>query len=227
MITEEFEEAKAEYKRLFPTSPFFETWVPSTKFLAADYDLNGNLSISREDTGIYGIAFGVKPLIPTSWKNFSLESRGASTLSSDCKVFAEWDSYWAPTVPGVFEESAQSADLVIEEFLKEHAPDSSVFPGNNEVLQWIEIHEDAQLVAVAALCRWQSGGVVISSVATHSGYRGQGHGKALINKCLIAGFQLGEDCLSLGVRHQNESAQRLYASAGFTLMHNFTYCERR
>jgi ribosomal protein S18 acetylase RimI-like enzyme len=33
--------------------------------------------------------------------------------------------------------------------------------------------------------------------------------------------------LSLGVRHENESAQRLYASLGFRLMHNFTYCERR
>jgi ribosomal protein S18 acetylase RimI-like enzyme len=227
MITENFDVAKAEYVRLFPDSPFFETWIPRSNFLAAEFDGVGNLSVSREDSGIYGVAFGNNPKIPTGWKNFSLESRGAQSLTPDCKVVAEWDSYWAPTTPGVYESAGQSSDEAIEKFLKEHAPDSSVFPGNNEILQWIEIHEETELVAIAALCRWQSGGVVISSVATHGGYRGMGHGKELINRCLIVGSHLGEQSLSLGVRHNNESGQRLYASTGFTLMHNFTYCERR
>jgi ribosomal protein S18 acetylase RimI-like enzyme len=111
--------------------------------------------------------------------------------------------------------------------LKTHAPDSSVFPGNDEILRWIQIHDGDELVAVAALCRWQSDRVVISSVATHSSYRGKGFGKILMKDCLIAGAELGEKYLSLGVRHENESAQRLYASMGFRLMHNFTYCERR
>jgi ribosomal protein S18 acetylase RimI-like enzyme len=69
--------------------------------------------------------------------------------------------------------------------------------------------------------------VVISSVATRSDLRGRGLGKQLMEKSLIAGHQLGEKYLSLGVRHENESAQRLYRATGFTLMHNFTYCERR
>jgi ribosomal protein S18 acetylase RimI-like enzyme len=45
--------------------------------------------------------------------------------------------------------------------------------------------------------------------------------------CLIAGGNVGEKYLCLGVRHGNTSAQALYAATGFTLMHNFTYCERR
>jgi ribosomal protein S18 acetylase RimI-like enzyme len=44
---------------------------------------------------------------------------------------------------------------------------------------------------------------------------------------LAAARELGEEILSLGVMHTNESAHRLYRSIGFTLMHNFTYCERR
>ena len=125
------------------------------------------------------------------------------------------------------ESAAASSDPDIDAFLKQHAPDSSVYPGNDEILQWVEVHDEGELVAVAALCRWESGRVVISSVATHTDRRGKGFGKQLIEKCLIAGSQIGEDFLCLGVRHRNESAQRLYASTGFTLMHNFTYCERR
>jgi ribosomal protein S18 acetylase RimI-like enzyme len=156
-----------------------------------------------------------------------MESRGIASLPADFKAVVEWDCYWAPTVEGKWENSHSSSDAVIDAFLKLHAPDSSVYPGNDEILQWVEIHDGNELVAVAALCRWQSGRVVISSVATHSDHRGKGYGKQLIEKCLIAGAKLGEKYLCLGVRHKNESAQRLYASTGFTLMHNFTYCERR
>ena len=56
-------------------------------------------------------------------------------------------------------------------------------------------------------------------------------GAALLAKVMAASLsaahELGEDFLSLGVMHANLSAHRLYQSMGFTLMHNFTYCERR
>jgi ribosomal protein S18 acetylase RimI-like enzyme len=218
---------KSAYEKSYQDSPFFETWVPEEKFLSAEFDGEGNFVISREDDGIYGLALGTNPKIPTAWKNFSMESRGVKQLPSDYKVVVEWDCYWAPTMEGNFEVAQASSDEIIDAFLKTHAPDSSVFPGDDEILQWIQIHDRDQLVAVAALCRWQSGRVVISSVATHTDYRGQGFGKRLMKNCLVAGAELGEKHLSLGVRHQNESAQRLYASLGFKLMHNFTYCERR
>lgn len=223
----DFDQVQAEYREIYPDSPFFETWIPREKFLSADLDGAGNFVISREDDGIYGLALGPNPEIPTEWKNFSMESRGIKYLPSDYKVVVEWDCYWAPTMEGIVEIGEESSDPVLDVFLKTHAPDSSVFPGNDEILQWIQIHDRDQLVAVAALCRWQSGRVVISSVATHTDFRGQGFGKRLMKNCLIAGGKLGEKFLSLGVRHQNESAQRLYASLGFRLMHNFTYCERR
>jgi len=227
MITNDFDLAAKEYERVSSGSPFFETWIPRAQFLSAEFDGLGNISISREDDGIYGAAIGAAPVIPSIWKKFSMESQGVANLPKDCKVVVEWDCYWAPTTSGQVHKVAQSEGSVIAAFLKMHAPESSVMPGNDEILQWIEIHRDNQLVAAAALCRWQSGRVVISSVATHSEYRGQGLGKELINQCLYAGWDLGEKFLSLGVRHNNESAQRLYAATGFHLMHNFTYCERR
>ena len=223
----DFLAVRAAYVESYPGSPFFETWVPEEKFLSAEFDREGNFAISREDDGIYGIALGENPSIPAEWKNFSMESRGINQLPEEFKAVVEWDCYWAPTIAGSFVIGKQATDEAIDSFLKTHAPDSSVYPGNDEVLQWIQIHDGEELVAVAALCRWQSGRVVISSVATHSEHRGKGIGKILMKNCMIAGADLGEKYLSLGVRHENESAQRLYASLGFRLMHNFTYCERR
>lgn len=222
-----FEAARADYVLRYPHSPFFETWVPREKFLGADIDDEGNFLIAREDEGIYGLALGATPKIPNTWKNFSMESQGITALPEEFKKVAEWDCYWAATKSGEPIPAATASDEEIAEFLKTHAPDSSVMPGNDEIIQWVEIRDETQLIAIAALCRWESGGVVISSVATHSDFRGRGLGKELINRCLIAGSQIGEKSLSLGVRHQNEAAHRLYAATGFTLMHNFTYCERR
>ena len=227
MISTNFDEVKREYEKFYPTSPFFDTWVPREKFLSAEIDGLGNISMGREDDGIYGIAIGTAPVIPADWKNFSIDSRAVASLPPEFKAVVEWDAYWAPTKSGEAVAAQQSSDDEIAAFLKIHAPESSVFPGNDEILQWIEIFEGGDLAAVAALCRWESGHVVISSVATHADLRGRGLGKQLMEMCLIAGEALGEKDLSLGVRHQNESAQRLYRSTGFTLMHNFTYCERR
>ena len=227
MIITNFAEASQAYRNTYKDSPFFETWIPEAKFLSANFDDSGNISIAREDDGIYGIAIGTSPSVPDNWKNFSIETRGISQLPSLYKPVAEWDCYWSPTLAGDFAETFQSSDLAISTFLKEHAPDSSVFPGDSEILSWVELHHDNQLAAIAALCRWESGRVVISSVATAKQWRGQGLGKQLMQKCLITAAQLGEDYVSLGVRHGNESAQRLYRATGFRLMHNFTYCERR
>ncbi|MFM1952773.1 MAG: hypothetical protein RJA33_1567, partial [Actinomycetota bacterium] len=186
---------KSAYEKSYQDSPFFETWVPEEKFLSAEFDSEGNFVISREDDGIYGLALGDHPVIPAEWKNFSMESRGIKQLPIEFKAVVEWDCYWAPTIEGSVDASQVSSDEEINLFLKTHAPDSSVYPGNDEILKWIQIHDENELVAVAALCRWQSGRVVISSVATHRDHRGKGFGKTLMKHCLIAGSDLGEKYL--------------------------------
>lgn len=222
-----FDESSLEYSRLNPGSPFFATWIPQVGFISSQSDGLGNLSITRNGEKSYGFAFGESPLFNPDWESCSIESRGLTHLPPHFEVIDRWDCYWSSTIEGSYTSEGEATDLDIEIFLKEHAPDSSVFPGNHEILQWVQIHEKGELLAVAALCRWESGKVVISSVATHHQHRGRGLGKELMRRALICGRELGEEHLSLGVMHENESAQRLYAAAGFTLMHRFTFCERR
>ncbi len=226
MNTTDFALAKEQYAMHFPASPFFDAWVPVSHFICADYD-GENLSITRRDEKIYGMAFGPSPTIPADWDSFSIESRGLAALPDGVEKMDEWDCYWAPTTESIDLPEHQKSDSEISAFLEAHAPNSSVFPGNDEILRWIEITEAGELLGVAALCRWQSGKVVVSSVATHCDRRGQGIGKKVMAASLAAARELGEEILSLGVMHTNESAHRLYRSMGFTLMHNFTYCERR
>jgi ribosomal protein S18 acetylase RimI-like enzyme len=226
-VTTSHKVAAQKYAKLFPGSPFFDAWIPQSHFINGEFDDAGNFTTCRQDNGIYGVAIGNNPVIPKDWDRFSIESRAISSLPDEFKVVNEWDCYWAPTIKGASIQPRVSTDQEIDTFLKLHAPTSSVFPGNKEILEWIEIQDSNQLVAVAALCRWESGKVIISSVATQTDFRGRGFGKALTEKCLNAGEKLGEKYLCLGVHHTNESAQRLYQSTGFKLMHNFTYCEKK
>jgi ribosomal protein S18 acetylase RimI-like enzyme len=227
-----YEEVEQEYERLFPGSPFFRVWVPRERFISGHSDGAGNLSFTREDGGLFGIAIGPDPYISPEWNRFSvetiaLEGRGVNGLPEPAELVDAWDCYWAPTVTGVSLNERKFSDSVIQEFLELHAPNSSVFPGDDEILHWIEVIEDGELVGVGALCRWQSGNVVISSVGTHIDRRRQGIGRQVMEGALSGGSHFGASFISLGVMHSNESAQRLYRALGFTLMHNFTYFERR
>jgi ribosomal protein S18 acetylase RimI-like enzyme len=222
-----YEEVEQEYERLFPGSPFFRVWVPRERFVVGHCDGAGNLSFTREDGGLFGIAIGPDPYVAPDWNRFSVETRGVKDLSENAELIDAWDCYWAPTVTGSEHSERKFSDAAIQEFLELHAPNSSVFPGNDEILQWIEVIEEGELVGVGALCRWQSGNVVISSVGTHSDRRRQGIGRKIMERALSGGSHFGVSFISLGVMHSNEGAQRLYRALGFTLMHNFTYFERR
>ena len=227
MIIESYTEALRQYSNSYPDSPFFQTWVPEAKFISANID-GENFAISREDgDAIYGIALGTSPVVPDTWKNFSIESRGVAAIPEQYKALGEWDCYWSPTIAGELSSKENVSDDVIQKFLETHAPQSSVFPGNKEIEKWITIFEKDELVAVAALCRWESSFLVASSVATHNEYRGKGFGQKVMRDCLIGAHNLGATELSLGVMHANTAAHKLYQSIGFRLMHNFTYCERK
>lgn len=226
-----YEEVEQEYEKLFPGSPFFRVWVPRERFISGHSDGAGNISFTREDGGLFGIAIGTEPYISPEWNRFSVETRGVNGGVNGLPELAElvdaWDCYWAPTVTGVPLNERKFSDAAIQEFLELHAPNSSVFPGDDEILHWIEVIEGGELVGVGALCRWQSGNVVISSVGTHIDRRLQGIGRKVMEGALSGGSHFGASFISLGVMHSNESAQRLYRALGFTLMHNFTYFERR
>ncbi len=225
--TDSFDLAEQEYQRLFPDSPFFQVWIPRELFESAHIDGAGNISMTGVVNGLFGVAIGSNPYIAPEWNRFSVESKGVRDVPSGAQYVDEWDCYWAKTSAGGALSQRKFSDDVIKDFLELHAPNSSVFPGNDEILYWIEIVEDGELLGVGALCRWQSGRVVISSVGTHTERCREGIGRKVMEEALAAAPHFGASFISLGVMHGNESAQRLYQGLGFTLMHNFTYFERR
>ena len=133
----------------------------------------------------------------------------------------------------------------ITEFLRAHAPSSSTYPGSDEVLSWVTLRDSASgesangaeganqsaeesgdLVGVAAITEWESGGKLLSSVAVHSERRAQGIGVQLMNAAILQAHALGIEYLLLAVSRSNESAIRLYEKVGFTLMGQFNHFSR-
>lgn len=107
-------------------------------------------------------------------------------------------------------------DKEIESFLRAHAPDSAVWPGNPEIDFWITLRDPHNnLTAVAAGVTWQSGEKVLNSVSVATNLRRQGLG-ALVT--LLAGqqhFAAGATRVALGVRASNRGALAMYREIGF------------
>lgn len=115
----------------------------------------------------------------------------------------------------------------ITALIQDHAPDSSVLPGDPEEVLWGGIrNQSGKLIACAAVVKWQSGFHVMASVVTHSEYRGRGFGTALSRGTASRARELGIPLLGLGVRTGNTAAQRAYANAGFKELGAFTNYSR-
>jgi ribosomal protein S18 acetylase RimI-like enzyme len=118
---------------------------------------------------------------------------------------------------------ATEINLIIDE----HAPDSSVRPGNAEVIFWGGLRNEAgQLAAAAVIVKWQSGFHVMASVVTRLEDRGKGYATKLSHGISSQAHSLGIDRIGLGVRPTNIAAQRTYEKAGFTKIGEFTNYSR-
>lgn len=142
-----------------------------------------------------------KFLLQDSWDLYSI----------DCAGFDELDP-----------ADESSNDLEIANFLRSHAPKSSVWPGNEEVLFWGEIREQGLLVATGALVRWRTGQTMFASIATHSDYRSKGLAQKLVSQMLGNASRSGVTHIGLGVFSANASAKRAYEKVGFLLVGEFT-----
>lgn len=111
--------------------------------------------------------------------------------------------------------SAEDIEAV-QELIAAHAPDSSVSPGDPEEVFWGGArNESGELIACAAVVKWQSGFHVMASVVTRTEDRGRGYGTALSKGISSHARELGIPLLGLGVRSGNSAAQRAYQKAGF------------
>ena len=135
-----------------------------------------------------------------------------------------------PKDPVSYTEPRVSADAEIDSFLKQHAPKSSVFPGNKEIVEWVRVDRNnvgkTELVGVAAICRWESGEHVVASVATHSEMRGKGIGAEVMRQTLAVAQRNSIPILCLGVMSINHSGKALYEKSGWQELFKFTFVER-
>ena len=205
-----FLENKKNYLKLF------QTWIPESKFIELLYDENG-ISISREDEGIFSFALGSKAPLREHWDKISFERNSHWLVNREFSEETDWEAYFLHHEGEANSPlSAIRSDMEIGEFLNEHAPDLSVFPGNKEIVHWSTlVGERNQLLGVAAICKWESGQHVIASVATNKNFRGQGLGSNLISIIKSDLVNLGISEICLGVLSDNEPAKRLYARTGF------------
>lgn len=209
----------------------FKTWIPRERFIELLHS-EGGISMFREDTTPIAFAIGANPPIRDSWKKMSIE-RGASVIDEiSAKEREDWETYYMviPRDPVPYTEPRVRADAEIDSFLKQHAPKSSVFPGNKEIVEWVRVDRNiagkTELLGVAAICRWESGEHVVASVATHSEMRGEGIGVEVMRQTLAVAQRSSIPILCLGVMSNNHSAIALYKKSGWQELVKFTFIER-
>lgn len=151
-------------------------------------------------------------------------SRGVKVATDSFTHRADWDFYSIDTYEfAKFEKSDEATDNnEIKALLETHAPNSSVWPGNEEVLFWGAIREGEQLVATGALVKWRTGEVMFASIATHSDYRSKGLAQRLVSRMLSSANSRGINHVGLGVFAENVSAKRVYEKVGFSLIGEFS-----
>lgn len=111
----------------------------------------------------------------------------------------------------------------IQRMLQLSAPESSVWPGNPEILFWVVARDtEKEISGVAAGTKWQTGAFVISSVAVAEGARRTGIGSLVTQIAAQEMFSKGAEVVQLGVRATNRGALALYQSIGFDEQFNFT-----
>ncbi|HEV2426991.1 MAG TPA: GNAT family N-acetyltransferase [Acidimicrobiales bacterium] len=191
------------------------------RFVAAER-AGSSYSMTLERRGLVGVAFGPSPPVDPAWDQALVSESALGGTLGRLRAVDQWDFFsrrldrTSGNPPDPVEASA------VEPFLRAHAPDSAVWPGNPEVVAWFGRRDASGLAAVAALVRWESDRLVVSSVATRVDARGAGHATALVEGVAAAAAAAGEAWLGLGVGRDNAVAQRVYERCGFARRARFT-----
>ena len=201
----------------------FTTYAPSNRFIEAHIDSkNLSFSVKDEDGSIFAMALGKDPVIFNCDRLAT--SRGLSVDANRFEHRADWDFYSIDTANFASQKICEiSSDAPeISAFLTMHAPNSSVWPNDPEVLFWGEERKENELTAIGALVRWRTGQVMFASIATHSEYRNQGLAQNLVKEMLSRAAKMGLVHVGLGVFAGNFSAKRAYEKVGFSLISEFS-----
>ena len=184
-----------------------------------------SFSFTMKSGFIYGHAYGPDPVIDSRWDKCAVAFSKFGPTFGHLEIGNQFDTYGTDTkiIPGFENIEELKDEALIKEILDTHAPSSSVYPGNPEVIQWGCVRNDAgEVSAIGALVRWSSGAHVISSVATVESQRGNGFATQLVKRFISRANELGISTLSLGVSHKNVAAIKAYQNAGMTEIAQFT-----
>jgi GNAT superfamily N-acetyltransferase len=205
----------------------FTTYSPAARFIVAEVSGTSlSFSVRDEDGSIFAMALGEQPKILECHR--LVTSRGVEVDKNNFKFRHNWDFYSIDTDEFRDGEPVLEAKnfTEIRDLLDNHAPKSSVWPGNEEVIFWGEIRKQSLLVATGALVKWRTGEVMFASIATHSDHRGGGVAQQLISQMLCSANQRGISHIGLGVFAENAPAKRAYEKVGFTLVEEFSSYDR-
>ena len=232
METLDFERAQEWAKEIFGSPNLFQIWMPAKGFVKA-VRAGDSLAFTRGVDEPYGLGLGSEVEIDPLWQNFSIPRAIPKELTAEFVLSGQWDSYVIETdqVPvgslDPYQYLHLDDNLEILKFLEKHAPESSTKPGHPEIFFWGGLRgESGELLAVAALTQWESGGHVLSSVGVHEEHRGRGLAQLLTKAIVSEAAQRSIPLVALGVAGKNSAAIAVYEKVGFACMGRFNYFER-
>lgn len=202
--------------------------IPPAGFIKAVRNSN-SVSLTRKDEKLFGLGLGINPPIDPDWERYTVERKVDTSVFTGSTPLLELDVYSIETrqYAGLPISEEIQGDEEIADFLTANAPNSSVWPGNPEVVFWAgKRNADGDLIAAGAVTMWETGQKVLSSVGTAINERGKGHATKLVTEMVAKSNELGFVRLGLAVRADNFAAKRSYEKVGFNLCGEFTIFER-
>jgi ribosomal protein S18 acetylase RimI-like enzyme len=202
--------------------------IPEDRFIRAVRNSN-SVSLTTREEKLFGLGLGINPPIDPKWKRFTIERKAAPSNYEGAQSVLDLDIYSIET--SLYKDAPKAVeiqgDTEISDFLKAHAPNSSVWPGNPELIFWAGMrNQSGELIAVGAVTMWETGQKVLSSVGTAGHERGKGIATKVVAEMVAKANELGFPRLGLAVRADNIPAKRAYEKVGFILCGEFTIFER-
>ena len=111
--------------------------IPEDRFIKAVRNSN-SVSLTTMDEQLFGLGLGLNPPIDPNWKRFTVERKADTSNYADAVSLLDLDIYSIETQ--LYKNSPIAIEIhgdeEISDFLKLHAPNSSVWPGNPELVFW-------------------------------------------------------------------------------------------
>ena len=211
-----FEELLTSASKLSINREFIDIWIPRAKFVDAIFD-SESLSITRVDDPYFGFGFGPRPYLDPKWSSFTITRSTPKDITAAFKLIGQWDAYGIQTSNFNIEYQILENKKEINRLIESNAPELSIRAEDNEVVTWVGIEG----VALGAICKWESGGHVLSAIVVDRKFRGKGLGKQITKVLITEAHRRGINYVALGVMAKNQPAIATYQKVGFEELGKF------